>query len=74
MLQWARELDLPLIVALNKIDIASRKSVDKVRRDLGKAGIDNSPTSEQIIEISALKRIGLDKLQRTLAEIVDEVK
>ena len=50
-------MDLPLIVALNKIDVSSQTQINNVRQDLHQAGINAAPDSEQVIEISALQRI-----------------
>ena len=41
VIKWAQEMDLPVLVALNKIDITSSEQINSVRKELGQAGIGN---------------------------------
>jgi len=63
----AREANVPLVVAINKIDVHGA-NVDKVRNELAERGVVpeewGGDTLE--VEVSALKKIGIDKLLEAL--------
>jgi translation initiation factor IF-2 len=71
----AREADVPIIVAVNKIDKAE-SNPDKVKSQLSDMGLQPEEWGGQtmFVEISALKKQGIDKLIESIllqAEILD---
>ena len=63
----AKAAKVPIIVAINKIDLSSADS-DKVRKDLLSHGIVVEKLSGDVldVELSALKKLNLDKLEEAL--------
>ena len=67
-IEHAMSADVPIIVALNKIDLPAA-SVERVELQLVKAGLelDKYGGDVLVVPISAKKKIGLDKLEETIA-------
>lgn len=57
-----KELDIPVILVLNMVDLASKKGIkinkDKLEKELGL----------KIVEVSALKNTGIDELKKVVSE------
>jgi translation initiation factor IF-2 len=63
----AREAKVPILVAINKIDIYGANP-DKVRTELSERGISPEEWGGEtlMVEVSALKKLGIDKLLETI--------
>ncbi len=71
----AREADVPIIVAINKIDV-SGANPDKVKNELAERGVvpEEWGGDSLTVEVSALKRIGIEDLLEAIllqAEMLD---
>jgi translation initiation factor IF-2 len=64
----AKEASVPIVVAVNKIDLADANP-DKVKTELSEHGIISEEWGGEslMIEVSALKKIGIDKLLESIA-------
>lgn len=74
-IKHAHNAEVPMIVAINKIDKVG-SDIDKVKQDLMQYGViaEDFGGDTQVVEISALKKTGLDKLEEaivTLSEVLD---
>eukprot|EP00002_Diphylleia_rotans_P030880 TRINITY_DN6393_c0_g1_i1.p1 TRINITY_DN6393_c0_g1~~TRINITY_DN6393_c0_g1_i1.p1 ORF type:complete len:679 (-),score=167.73 TRINITY_DN6393_c0_g1_i1:474-2510(-) len=67
VIKHAEKTEVPLIIAINKCDKPSARP-QKVREDLVEHGVLTEPYGgdTQSVEISALKKIGLDKLEEAI--------
>ncbi len=71
----AKAADVPIIIAINKIDLPDA-NVDKVKQDLLQHNVivEDLSGDVQCVEVSALKKINLDKLEEAIllqAEILE---
>jgi len=64
-----KEVDVPMVVALNKIDLVTRERA----KVIGKAAAALGLSSEQLIPISAKKGQGIDRLLLTVAKSEPEI-
>jgi len=71
-LHHAKDASVPIIVAINKIDI-TRKNVEKIKQDLSKEGIVPEEWGGEniFVEISAKENIGIDRLLDTILLVYD---
>lgn len=60
---------IPVIACINKVDVATREQIERVKQDLrGYVALQSCP----IIEISAKSGLNLDALKANIAKLVDE--